>query len=302
MDGPPGSYILITPLRNEAATLRRTVASVAAQTNPPRRWVAVDDGSTDRSAELLHAASRELPFLTVVTRPDRGFDAVGGGVVEAFAAGLAALAGETARYLGKLDADIEVGRDYFARLAERMDADPRLGIASGQNYLRDARGRLRVEPHAAFHPVGGARLYRWSVFTAIGGLVASPGWDSLDVLRAGRLGYDTRNYPDLEAIHLRPMGTRGELREAVLRQGRVSHLLGYSPLYLAARMAAHALRSPVPRRAWWLLRGYLGARRAAEPRIATPEEVSWLRRSQLRRLLGLGPPPPEGDGSFGAKR
>ena len=150
-----------------------------------------------------------------------------------------------------------------------------------------------MEPHASFHPVGGARLYRWHVFTAIGGLVASPGWDSLDILRAGRLGYATHNFADLQAVHLRPMGTRGSLREAVLRQGRVSHLLGYSRLYFAARIAAHSLRAPVLRRGWWLLRGYLAARRTGESHITTPHETRWLRRFQRRRLFGLGPPPPE---------
>lgn len=288
MGDRPGSYILITPVRNEAATLERTIAGVGAQRHPPARWILVDDGSTDATAEIAERAVRRLPFARAVHRPDRGYDAVGGGVVEAFNAGLAALTGATAHYLGKLDADIEVDADYFARLVARMDEEPDLGIASGQNYLRRADGTLELERHAPFHPVGGARLYRWRVFTAVGGLVASPGWDSLDVLRAQRLGYRTRCFADLQAIHQRPMGTRGSLREAVVRQGRVSYLLGYSRLYFAARMAAHSLRAPVPRRGWWLLLGWLGARRSGQARITTPEEARWLRRFQVRRLLGLG--------------
>src|SRR5687767_6339818 len=41
------TYALISPCRDEARFMRRTLDSVAAQTLPPAVWVVVDDGSTD---------------------------------------------------------------------------------------------------------------------------------------------------------------------------------------------------------------------------------------------------------------
>ena len=46
-------YVLITPARNEAAFIERTMQSVIAQTILPKRWVIVSDGSTDGTDEIV---------------------------------------------------------------------------------------------------------------------------------------------------------------------------------------------------------------------------------------------------------
>ena len=65
-------YLLVSPCRDEAQYLRRTLDSVASQSVPPALWVVVDDGSTDESAAILEEYSRQLPYLRVVRRSDRG--------------------------------------------------------------------------------------------------------------------------------------------------------------------------------------------------------------------------------------
>src|SRR4030095_7056049 len=46
-------YVLITPARNEAAFIAKTLESVVAQTVLPKRWVVVSDGSTDGTDEIV---------------------------------------------------------------------------------------------------------------------------------------------------------------------------------------------------------------------------------------------------------
>ena len=65
-------YLLISPCRDEAQYLRRTLDSVAAQSVPPALWVVVDDGSTDETPAILEEYARRLPYLRVVRRTDRG--------------------------------------------------------------------------------------------------------------------------------------------------------------------------------------------------------------------------------------
>src|ERR1700759_1977757 len=65
-------YLLISPCRNEARYLRRTLDSVAAQSVQPAAWVVVDDGSTDETASILEEYSRNLPYLHVMRRADSG--------------------------------------------------------------------------------------------------------------------------------------------------------------------------------------------------------------------------------------
>src|SRR5712672_1228788 len=78
---PPRRYLLISPCRDEAQYLRRTLDSVAAQSVPPALWVVVDDGSTDETPAILDEYARRLPYLLVVRRSDRGRRQVGPGVI-----------------------------------------------------------------------------------------------------------------------------------------------------------------------------------------------------------------------------
>jgi len=48
---PP--YVLITPARNEAAFIARTIQAVTNQTVLPEKWVIVNDGSTDETADIV---------------------------------------------------------------------------------------------------------------------------------------------------------------------------------------------------------------------------------------------------------
>ena len=77
-------YLLISPCRDEAQYLRRTLDSVAAQSVRPALWVVVDDGSTDETPAILQDYVTRLPYLRVVQRTDRGRRQVGPGVIEAF--------------------------------------------------------------------------------------------------------------------------------------------------------------------------------------------------------------------------
>ena len=46
-------YILVTPCKNEEESLPELARSVVNQAIKPKMWVIVDDGSTDRTPEIL---------------------------------------------------------------------------------------------------------------------------------------------------------------------------------------------------------------------------------------------------------
>src|SRR3569833_2623667 len=84
-------YLLISPCRDEADYMRHTLDSVIGQSIPPRKWVIVDDGSTDETPRILAEYASKYPYIEIVTRPDRGRRSVGPGVVDAFYAGYEAV-------------------------------------------------------------------------------------------------------------------------------------------------------------------------------------------------------------------
>ncbi len=117
---PPPPVSVVLPVRNAAATLARAVASIRAQ--PWRDWelLAVDDGSTDGTREILAALARDEPRLRVLTRPPAG-------LVAALNAGLAAARGE---FIARMDADDESHRERFAEQVARLRARPEIGLVS----------------------------------------------------------------------------------------------------------------------------------------------------------------------------
>ena len=57
--GMDARFLIISPMRNEAAHVERVARALAAQTVPPAEWVVVDDGSTDDTAARLQALAGE---------------------------------------------------------------------------------------------------------------------------------------------------------------------------------------------------------------------------------------------------
>ncbi len=105
---------VLLPVRDAEAFLPDALACLRAQRSVRLQVVAVDDGSVDDSASILHRASREWPALTVVEGPREGVPAA----LER------ARAAATAPWLGRMDADDTCAPDRFAALldhATRID-------------------------------------------------------------------------------------------------------------------------------------------------------------------------------------
>ena len=104
--------VIVSPVRDEEATLEKTIACMEAQTVTPAEWIVVDDGSTDRTPEILKQAADRIPWLRVSRRVDRGFRKLGGGVIDAFNDGLAQV-GVEYDFIGKMDMDLEFSPHYL---------------------------------------------------------------------------------------------------------------------------------------------------------------------------------------------
>lgn len=55
------NYVVITPARNEEQYVRLTVDSVLNQVVRPKLCIIVDDGSDDKSADIIAGASASVP-------------------------------------------------------------------------------------------------------------------------------------------------------------------------------------------------------------------------------------------------
>lgn len=285
---PSRRYCLISPCRDEARYIRRTLESVAAQTVLPALWLIVDDGSTDETPAILQEYQQRLPYLRVLRREDRGRRSVGPGVVDAFYAGYEAINSEDFQYITKLDVDLDLPPRYFERLMELMEADPRLGSVSGKPYFSTAGGRMVAEVCGDEMSVGMTKFYRRHCFEEIGGFVREVMWDGLDCHRSRMLGWKAASLdePELRFEHLRPMGSsdRGILKGR-MRHGFGQYFMGSSFPYVAASAAYRLAHPPRLLGSAAMLWGYLWACLTRQPRYQDPQFRRFIRKYQWRCLL-----------------
>jgi glycosyltransferase involved in cell wall biosynthesis len=277
-------YCVITPVRNEEKFLAITIEAVAAQSILPAEWIIVDDGSTDRTAAIINEHAAKYPWIRAYHRTDRGFRSTGGGI-DGFLDGVAALQTKNWDFLVNLDGDLSFEPDYFERCFRHFQEMPQLGIAGGTVYNKIGE-ELRVERVAAFHVRGAAKIYRRQCWDSIGSMLRGLGWDTVDEVKANMRGWRTQSFPELQLIHYRATGTAGGVWWGLVKDGRADYIVGYHPLYFAAKCGSRLFRSPILVGTAGLAYGYLHALFTGGPRVQDKEFVSYVRQQQLRRLLG----------------
>lgn len=280
-------YCLITPCRDEEQFAESTLKAVAEQTEPPALWVVVDDGSSDRTPEILREWQQRLPYLHVIRRRDRGSRRLGGGVIEAFYEGYSAINPEAFDFVCKFDLDLELPPTYFADVMNVMQADERLGTFSGKPYFR--RGNSLIsEMCGDENAVGMIKFYRVTAFEQIGGFVRELMWDGIDGHRCRMHGWraESRDDENLRFIHLRPMGTSHKgWWTGRQRHGRGQYFMGTGPVYMLASALYRMTRPPRFIGGLAMMIGYAKAMMSGMQRYDDPAFRNFLRRYQRLCLL-----------------
>ncbi|WP_299553846.1 glycosyltransferase family 2 protein [uncultured Tateyamaria sp.] len=284
----PLGYVLISPCRNEAEYMRRTLDSVVAQTITPALWVIVDDGSSDETPLILADYAARHDWIRVVPKPDRGKRAVGPGVIEAFYVGYDTINPSDYSYLCKLDLDLDLPNGYFEGLMERMEADPRIASCSGKAYFEDEKGNMVSESISDDMSLGMTKFYRVTAFEALGGFVREVMWDGIDCHKARMLGWKAVSWdvPELRFNHLRPMGSsQAGIFTGRRRHGFGQYYMGTGPLFLVASAINKMRQKPYVLGGLAIMQGYLGAMLRSADRHADQELRAFIRRYQTRALM-----------------
>jgi glycosyltransferase involved in cell wall biosynthesis len=279
--------LLVTPARDEAPHLERTIRAVAAQTQRPDLWLIVDDGSTDATPEIIARAAAELPFVRVLRAPQttsNGSDRLAvAAEARAFNLALETIDLDDYTHVGKLDADVELPTEYFERLLERFDAQPRLGVAGG-GLLERGRGGWQPAKVPAYHVRGALKLYSRECFAAIGGVEERLGWDTIDETYARMEGFSTRSFPELAARHHRPVATRGGTLRGRARHGQCAYILRYGSWWIALRSLKVACSRPYGLSGIAFLYGYVRAAVRREDRVEDDRFRRFVAHELRRRV------------------
>jgi poly-beta-1,6-N-acetyl-D-glucosamine synthase len=279
-------YVIITPVRDEEKYIEATIECVRGQTILPLEWVIVDDGSTDRTGEILDRVAAKLPWIHVIHRSNRGFRKSGGGVMEAFYDGYNALQRKDWDFIVKLDGDLSFATEYFEKCFEYFRRDPQLGIGGGEIH-HDVAGHMKLEANPRFHVRGATKIYKRACWEAIGGLWPAPGWDTIDEVKANMLGWKTYAFVDLPLFHHRFTGSEEGLLRDRVKHGVACYISGYHPLYVAASCLSRLTQKPYVLGSLGILYGFLKAQFTRPARLEDRSYLAYIRGQQLRRLCGM---------------
>ncbi|HEX3627586.1 MAG TPA: glycosyltransferase family 2 protein [Verrucomicrobiae bacterium] len=282
------NYVLITSARNEESYIRKTLDSVVTQTQLPKRWVIIDDGSTDRTRDIVEEYAGRFPWMTLIrraNRTDRNF----GGKADAVNAAYKILENDEFDLVGNLDADISFGTDHFEFLLGRFSTDSRLGVA-GTAYLEKNWDSTRdsFEGETSVH--GACQLFRRECFEQIGGYIPNPegGIDWIAVTTARMMGWTTQNFPERRFYHHRNTGTaKRDAVGAMFDYGMKDYYLGGSPVWELFRVLFRLCKHPFILGGLALLCGYTWAAFKRTKRPVSRELMSFHRREQMLKLRAL---------------
>jgi glycosyltransferase involved in cell wall biosynthesis len=279
-------YVLVTPAHNEEAFIEKTLDSMSAQTLLPERWIIVDDGSLDRTAEIIQRYARRFSWIRLVQRPSR-LDRSFAGKVHAFNAGLEHVQSVPFDIIGNLDADLSFEPDYLQFLIGKFAEDQRLGVAGTPFTEDDGYDTARDSFEGENHVAGGCQLFRRRCFEEVGGYIPNPagGIDWIAVTTARMKGWKVQSFSEKRFHHYRTLGTaeRGPLR-ALFSYGEKDYYLGGSPVWQLFRVAYRMTKRPVLMGGLALLSGYVWAALRRVQRAVSPELMHFHRHEQMKKL------------------
>jgi len=279
------TYAIVTPARNERDNLRRLAESVIAQDHRPARWVIVDDGSDDGTAEVAAALACEHDWITVLATEEDPDDDLAQGRrrgrdLLAFRRGLGALPAPVDVFV-KVDADTSFDRDYFSRLLECFAEQPELGIGGGCCYELSDGSWERVKA-ADSHPRGASRAYRWELLDVVEALEPELGWDGVDEVFVELRGFETRGFRDFGFRHHRKVGEREGALRAGSALGRQAWYMGYRPTYVMLRAVYRARENAASLAMVW---GYATAAVTGAPQCNEASVTQRVRDRQRLRVV-----------------
>ena len=276
-------YALITPVRDEEQFIGPMMKSILAQIVLPSKWVIIDDGSLDKTPEIIAEFAKEHDFIDFVRLPAREHRMPGG--EGAIAQGMKRLQLSEYDFLARFDSDLVFSAEYIVRILGEFQRDGRLGIAGGGLYVETKAG-MKLEEVPDYHVRGALKMYRRECFEQIGGLTSKIGWDTIDEVSAWSKGWNTRSFFQYRVIHCRPTGDGLHASRIYRERGKAEYYTWSLPLFVAIKAAKIGIVKFSPVKAVSFLAGFVKCYLTREPRLQDEDFVKVRRKQQWQRMTG----------------
>jgi len=229
-------FLIIIPAHNEENNISFCLESLKKQNFQDFVCMIVNDGSTDRTAEIINNFKNQDSRFRVLDL-ETSEHSPGAKVVRTFGKGLQALDWKDFDVVCKYDADIVFPTNYLEKINQTFETNPKAGIVSGLVYIKKYKSNSEIKnlrnPNENWldfsnknnewifenlssknHVRGPIKAYRKECFEDMNGLRTVLGWDNLDILLAKKHGWDVVTIKDLWVKHLRPTAYKYKSQKA----------------------------------------------------------------------------------------
>ena len=287
---PEFSYVIITPAFNEETNIQKTIECVLAQSIKPLLWLIVDDGSTDKTAQIVNHWAAKHSWIHYFYRSKMPGQSYYSSNVYAIWEGLKHLQDRKMYYLAILDADISLPVDYYHQILTRMQSDERLGIASGVYVDRIGDNQFRKVLNDRRSTPKGLMVFKKQCYDDIGGFLPMKygGEDTCACFTARMKGWRTWSFPDIVAIHNKPVGTghaKGLLKIR-FRQGVGEYFLASHLLFVLLKSLRRCMKEkPILLGGFTRMAGFIYAHFMQEKRQLPENLIRFIQKEQIARVF-----------------
>jgi glycosyltransferase involved in cell wall biosynthesis len=252
---------------NEEQFIEKSLTSLLNQNFLPYRIIVVNDGSTDKTLEILESFNE----IEIINRKRKD-------KVEFFTAeepkiindGLERLVNETdCKYIMNLDADHILPKNYLSKIISNMEKEPDLVACSGV-----------IEGEYFVIPVHSGRVYRYDYLKKFN-LKYPEKFAAEDylILKAESMGYQIKIFSDVVTKVLRKTKTRYSDPHDFYDIGRGMKALGYAFPYVLIKSIMVGIKNP--KNSIFLLKGFF----VKNTQLYEPELRKFVRNTQYKNLL-----------------
>lgn len=282
-------YCLITPAYNESENLDRLVESVNNQSVLPEAWIIVNDGSNDDTGSKIDDYAKLYRFIYSIHLLRDNVVSYYSRKIHAFYEGFKLLQTLNICYefIGNLDADISMPRNYYENILNEFSNDNLLGVAGGE--YRYPSGVQQPILYKNMVP-GSILMFRRECFEEVGGYcpLKYGAEDTLACIIARKKGWKTRTFFEYPVIQHRIVGSAGGMRfyRSRFRQGLSEYDIGYHALFSFLKFCKRSIRErPIFLSAMFRFLGYMAGFFVINKRTVPEEIVCYIRKEQKTRMF-----------------
>ncbi|NVJ64214.1 MAG: glycosyltransferase family 2 protein [Flavobacteriaceae bacterium] len=282
------TYAIITPAKNEEENVEALVKTIALQKMTPHLWVFVNDGSVDNTVEKFTVALEqykvELADTTVTILNYKDFKtgyALGQKYSRVIKYGMNHVDQFLSEldFVGILDCDIQLPSDYYEKIIQKFQANPKLGIASAGSIIEyDEEESIKKKINKT-HTPGGFRVWNAECLRQTG-YTPTVSQDAVSEARAIMMGWKVSSFADIE-LSMRKMGAKFGY-EYYGKSAYIRHV----PFLYVLLGTLNLMRQNRMKDGKSYYRGYRSARKEKVSRIEDAVAIKFFRRRLYYRLLG----------------